>query len=132
MKTQKTLLLPLMIFAILAFSCISWQSPVPNLLSNTKWIGFLNIPAPTEGILKFKKDTVLAYVGDEIIETMSYQTKGDTLIFKKLSGTSPCDDQVGYYKYDIKAEVLTFYLIKDDCPPRTTTFSSDGYKKQAD
>jgi hypothetical protein len=120
----------IIITLFMAMVCLSWQKPVVNVLVNTKWKGTLFVPGAVEGMFNFGKDTVSINLGDQVLETMSYQTKGDTVFLKKLSGGSPCNDEIGQYKYVIKQNVLTFSVIKDDCDARPPSFSPDGYVKQ--
>src|ERR1017187_7218507 len=103
MKKVKTSLL------ILFISMITMN--IKAQLTNTKWKGIANVPMPSECLLDFKNDTVLikdvgngpADLRDElgnmvtatgkdsmVIETMTYQFKGDTLILQKVKGRSPC------------------------------------------
>jgi len=131
MSTQKkTTFAGTLIMALLAVICLSWYTPAANQLANTKWKGTLFAPNAIEGILDFKTDTFKIILGSQIIETMSYQTKGDTLVIKKLSGGSPCSGQFGQYKYSVKGNVLNFAVIRDDCDARPPSFSPDGYTKQ--
>lgn len=127
---KKTTVAQLVITFIFAIVCLSWQMPVANELANTKWKGTVFAPNPIESVFDFKNDTLKVSSGNQIIETMSFQTKGDTLVIKKLSGGSPCSGQVGRYKYAIKSNVLTLAVIQDACEVRPSSFSSDGYKKQ--
>jgi hypothetical protein len=64
--------------------------------TNTKWNGALAVPDTTGVILDFKKDLVNVIVDQsgEVLETMSYTVRADTLIFKKISGQSPCSENI--------------------------------------
>lgn len=109
---------------------IAWQKPVVNPLKNTRWKGLIFAPGAVEGVFSFKKDSLMLYAGTQVIETMWYQTKADTLLLKKLSGGSPCNDEVGQYKFLVKNDLLTLTVIKDGCESRTAAFAPEGYKKQ--
>ncbi|HEY0176717.1 MAG TPA: hypothetical protein VGC08_10085 [Pedobacter sp.] len=120
----------LLLTAIVIIPCLSWRDPEVSNLVQTKWRGVLLVPSPIDGLFEFKKDSLLLYSDDKIVETMSYQEKGDTLILKKISGASPCNDEIGTYKCEIKNDVLTLTVLKDDCTVRSSCFSPDGYKKE--
>lgn len=120
-------------FLIIAIMCLSfhwWINPAPNDLLNTKWTGLVNVPDPRDGALEFKKDSIMVEINHDIIEYLSYQVKGDTLLVKKLSGISPCLEETGRYIYRIKDNQLTISVIEDGCTARSDAFSRDGYKKQ--
>lgn len=129
MKNQQSLILLLSAIVILASGNVSWRASIPNVLLNTKWKGIVFVPSPTQGILNFRKDTLLLTIENQVVETESYRMKGDTLILQKISGGSPCTDEVGYYHYVIKADKCTITPIEDDCVARTTIFSTEGYEQ---
>jgi hypothetical protein len=128
-KINTYVIAPLVLLLLAVIIC--FKSPAAADLVNTKWKGVLNAPGPEDGMLEFKKDSVLAYIGGQIIETSHYSLKGDTLMFQKLSGGSPCTPtQVGKYLYAIKSDVLTIKMISEDCDARIGVFSDAGYKRQ--
>jgi hypothetical protein len=129
---KKASLMQLSTLVLFACACLSWHVSGSNALMNTKWKGILNIPSPSEGVLVFKKDSGIAYYNNHIIETMSYKLNGDTIILRKLSGGSPCNNESGSYKFNIKNDVLTLSVLQDNCEARISTFSPEGYKKQAE
>lgn len=129
-NNRKALTIYLFIAAIFIVPALSWKDPAANNLIQTKWRGVILVPTPIDGLFEFKKDSLLLYSNDRIVETMSYETKGDTLLLKKLSGASSCNDEVGKYKCVVKDDVLTLTVLKDDCAARSSCFSPDGYKKE--
>lgn len=134
MKTKinntKALTIYLFIAIIFIVPALSWKDPAANNLIQTKWRGVILVPTPIDGLFEFKKDSLLLYSNDRIVETMSYEIKSDTLLLKKLSGASPCNDEIGKYKYEVKDDLLTLTVLKDDCATRSSCFSPDGYKKE--
>ena len=129
-NNRRALTTYLFIAAIFILPALSWKDPAANNLVKTKWRGVILVPTPIDGLFEFRKDSLLLYSNDKVVETMSYETKGDTLLLKKLSGASPCNDEVGKYKCEIKDNVLTLTVLKDDCTVRSSCFSPYGYKKE--
>jgi hypothetical protein len=82
------------------------------------------------GALEFKKDTVLLSIEGEVVESMTYMEKGDTLVFKKIYGQSSCGEEIGNYKYQLKDNVLVITAMQDACEMRANAFSKEGYKKE--
>ena len=118
---------------LLLFLLINLSSNTINAqLKNTSWNGDFMVPQPTEGILVFKQDTTYLVLGSEfneesILETMSYKIDHDTLTLQKLSGSSPCSDEIiGKYLFVIKNDMLYIQLISDDCSPRAAAFPTEG------
>ena len=128
MKMIKKLLLILLI--IVSSKTINAQ------LKNTSWKGDFMVPQPAECIMVFKEDTsYLVFASgfnpdkidpDNILETMSYKIDHDTLSLQKLSGNSPCsEDIIGKYSFAIKNDLMYIHLIDDDCPQRASAFPSE-------
>jgi hypothetical protein len=140
MKKVKTIVL-------MFFICLITMN-VNAQLTNTKWKGIANVPMPSECLFDFKNDTVLMrYVGNDpvdlrnelgnmvtvtgkdsmVIETMTYQFTGDTLILQKVKGGSPCDNEtIGKYRIAIKDKKLLISLIADDCEARVQAWPADS------
>lgn len=114
---------------IIAVSCLSMQAPKPEELSNSKWSGTLNVPHAIAVEMEFKKDSLFTYMGEELLETNSFQIKGDTLVLQKLSGRSSCDLLPAHYKYIIKDDILKIEALNDGCSERKDAFSPEGYKR---
>ena len=128
MKMIKKLLLILLI--IVSSKTINAQ------LKNTSWKGDFMVPQPTECIMIFKEDTSFLVFASgfnpdkidpaNIIETMSYKIDHDTLSLQKLSGGSPCsEDIIGKYSFAIKNDLMYIQVINDDCPQRASAFPSE-------
>lgn len=93
----------------------------------------MNIPDPYETFLQFKKDTVIVTLASDgtLIETMNFKLSKDTLRISKLSGMSPCtEDMIGVYHFEIKEEKLTITPITDDCPERVNAFRPEAWTKE--
>ncbi|MEO6347861.1 MAG: hypothetical protein ABIO60_08120 [Aquaticitalea sp.] len=116
-------------FTFTIFSIIFMASPKNNGLVNTSWSGIMNVPNPTPTTLKFSIDTFYVYVDKDLIETSTYSVSNDTLTLKKVSGGSPCMDEVGIYAYDITEDVLIIKPVSDSCDARYYALSPLGYKK---
>ena len=102
-------------------------------LTDTKWRNIMNIPDPYETILQFKKDTVILTIAADgtTIETMNYIVSKDTLKLLKLSGMSPCADNItGLYKIEIKDDKMTIVPISDDCSERANAFKPEPWVKE--
>jgi hypothetical protein len=102
-------------------------------LADTKWKNLMNIPDPYETFLQFKKDTVMINLVSDgtLIETMNFKVSKDTLRITKLSGMSPCtEDIIGVYRFEIKEEKLTITAITDDCPERANAFRPEAWTKE--
>lgn len=123
-------LLNLMFVAGVSFISLSWNNADVNPLLNTHWKGIMNVPDALECGLTFKQDSAIVYLDVTPIETMHYRVSGDTVFLKKIEGASPCVSETGAYRYQIKNDVLTLSLIKDDCSGRAQAFTPEGYKKQ--
>lgn len=118
----------LMAFA-LGFIALSAQSQ----LADTKWKSSMNIPNPVECLLQFKKDTLIVLVAADpsmVVETMTYKLKNDTLTIYKVSGTSPCTDTPGLYKWVLKDEKLFITPLSDECEDRANAFTPEGWIKE--
>lgn len=104
--------------------------PKTDALSNTSWKGFLNVPDPTDASLKFSGDTLYVYINAELIETSTYSVKSDTLNLIKVSGNSPCTNEVGIYTYEIDKNTLMIRPVSDVCEARFYAFDPMGYEKK--
>jgi hypothetical protein len=108
-------------------------STVNAQLTDTKWKNFMNIPESTESFMHFKKDTVLLTVAADgtLVETMTYTINKDTLRLTKISGMSPCGDNVtGLYRIEIKDEKLSIIPISDDCSDRANAFKPEAWTRE--
>lgn len=100
--------------------------------ANTKWTGTLNIPSPAGVMLDFKKDVVDVVLDDsgEVLETMSFTVKADTLFLKKVSGQSGCSEQsVAKLKFSIADNKLSVTSVADDCPERAGAWTNEPFIK---
>ena len=128
MKTIKRLLLILLIS--------SSATRVNAQLINTAWNGEFRVPKPTECTLVFKPDTMYVLLGsdinpdkiapDNILETSSCKISHDTLTIHKISGRSPCSEEIiGKYSFEIKDGLLSLAVLDDDCGPRASAFPTE-------
>lgn len=115
--------------ALLLLGLSARTLPAPDPLAQTRWTGLMSIPSSETVELNFSGNKFDIYLAGQVVETSSYQTRGDTVFFRKLSGGSPCGTETGSYLYQIKANKLLFTAIKDDCQERQDAFSDEGYTK---
>ncbi|MFZ4059096.1 MAG: hypothetical protein ACOYKE_13215 [Ferruginibacter sp.] len=115
------------IFALVALFLTQFNPT--EVLVNTKWEGSLNIPTEVNGGIEFKKDTMYIMYENNIVETMTYKEKGDSLFIQKVSGGSPCEAELGTYTFKIAYDILVLNLVQDNCSERSEAFSPAGYKK---
>ena len=108
------------------------SSAINAQLTDTKWKNFMNIPDPYETIMHFKKDTaILTLAADgSIVETMIYSVSKDTLRLTKVSGLSPCNNNAGLYRIQIKDDTLTIAPISDDCNERANAFKPEPWTRE--
>ena len=118
------------------FACIVifvlLSSAINAQLTDTKWRNFMNIPDSYETIMHFKKDTaILTLLADgSIVETMSYSVNRDTLRLTKISGLSPCNDNAGLYRIQLKDDKLTIAPLSDDCNERANAFNPEPWTRE--
>ena len=122
------------VITILIGASLTATAQVENQLANTTWQGAVETSKVVDVVLRYGADTMTMYtVADkQLLETMTYTMKGDTLTWKKVSGTSPCDTQaLGIYQVMIKSDEMVLKLLKDDCPLRSGALLSKPFKKLA-
>lgn len=123
MKTIKTGILIL-------FICLSTKT-LNAQLQNTAWKGVFMAPTLIECVLEFKTDTlnVNEVNNDNILETSVYKINNDTLTLQKVTGGSPCGNEViGKYRFAINNDKLSISLIEDDCRERALSFPAEPYE----
>lgn len=123
-RMKKTLIISIICISLLSFRHFSNQP-----LENTRWEGQINVPAPTDAIFEFKKDSFLLFVNGDLFETMQYNVSGDSLRIKKLDGNSPCNNENALYTFSIKENKLYIKAVDDPCTIRAGAFG-EYYSKQ--
>jgi hypothetical protein len=108
-------------------------------LTNTKWKGMIRIPADSVGTLKpfgvtwtFAKDTVTVAYDDNVMEpeVMTYKVSGGKLMFKKVSGSVPCNNtDLLTCTYSIKNDQLLLTKVSDECAPRAHADASQPFDR---
>jgi hypothetical protein len=108
-------------------------------LANTKWKGMIRIPADSVGTLKpfgvtwaFTKDTATVTYDDNVmeLEVMTYKAAGEKVMFKKVSGSVPCNNtDLLTCSYSIKNDQLLLKLVSDDCKPRGHADASQPFDR---
>lgn len=110
--------LPILLFCAVGLSASAQQSPS---LAGTTWQGIVRAPKPTEVIFQFKQDTLFLFdsASKVVMETTLYTQKDGQMTWRKLSGSSPCDNQtVGNYIYKIDKDQLSITPVLDVCMGR--------------
>jgi hypothetical protein len=100
--------------------------------ANTKWNGMLMVPEQISVILDFKKDTLIISSDEsgEVLETMSYSIKADTLVLKKVSGGSPCPEgSFGKVKFNMANNKLSILSVVDSCQMRAAAWTKEPFTK---
>lgn len=107
---------------------------VKNPLAHTAWQGAVETSQVVNVVMRYGADTITMYTisDQQLLETMTYTMKGDTLSWKKVSGSSPCDTQaIGIYQAIIKDDQLVLKLLNDECPLRSGALQPTPFKKVA-
>lgn len=98
-------------------------------LANSVWKGDFLINNPVEGNFVFEVTTAHVEINGNIIETMEYHTKGDTLYLTKLDGMSPCEEEdEAVYTYSVDSGRLIIKVVKDGCEVRKYVFPEEGFE----
>lgn len=104
-----------------------------NSLSNTKWKGIMLIPAATDVVLNFKKDSLfLATETGEEIGTLIFSQRGDTLTIRKIWGSSPCpEESQGVYRIEWIEKYIKIQLhgISDECEGRIGVYTTYAFER---
>lgn len=118
---------------LLSFLAVTSFSFANAQLSGSKWKGMLKVPDPMQTVLEFKNDTLVNVINvseDNVVETMTYVVKDTLLTLRKISGSSPCDENtIGRYKITWKDDKFTIALIEDACDVRANAFTSEPWEK---
>ncbi|ADB38808.1 hypothetical protein [Spirosoma linguale] len=125
---------PFFVITLLIGARLTATAQVKNQLANTAWQGTVETSKVVDVVLRYGADTMAMYtVADkQLLETMTYTMKGDSLTWKKVSGTSPCDTQaIGIYQVMIKNDEMVLKLLKDDCPLRSGSLLPKPFKRIA-
>jgi uncharacterized protein with WD repeat len=124
MSTKKIILLCLLMAGAMASKA---------QLTNTKWSGKMNIPDEMQVTLHFTTDTLymlIADMGNQPGEVMSYSAKDSTITLRKISGNSPCDTAAFTVRYTVKNNQLFLTDIADPCAVRVDAWTKDPFVKQ--
>jgi cell wall-associated protease len=112
------------------------QSVAQNSISNTKWKATLLIPQAVDVNFTFKKDTL--YMTTESSEEVGknfFIQRNDTLMIRKISGSSPCPEQSqGIYRIEWLKNGNKFRLhgISDECEGRIGVFTVNPFERIGD
>ena len=102
-------------------------------IANSKWKATLLIPHAVDVNFTFKKDTL--YMTTEIggeVGTIFFIQQNDTLMIRKISGSSPCPEQSqGIYRIEWveNGNKFRLYGISDECEGRIGVFTVSVFEK---
>ena len=102
-------------------------------IANSKWKATLLIPHAVDVNFTFKKDTL--YMTTEIggeVGTIFFIQQNDTLMIRKISGSSPCPEQSqGIYRIEWLENGNKFRLhgISDECEGRIGVFTLNPFER---
>ncbi len=124
---------------LLIFIIIVSSNSINAQLKNTSWKGVFTVPQPTECIMVLKEDTFFLVFAsgfnpnkidpDYILETSTYKIDLDTLTIQKVTGKSPCsEDIIGKYSFEIKNDMLYIQVMDDVCSQRASAFPNEPLK----
>ena len=107
-----------------------------NSISNTKWKATLLIPHAVDVNFTFKKDTLsITTQTSEEVGTIFFIQRNDTLMIRKISGSSPCPEQSqGLYRIEWLENGNKFRLhgISDECEGRAGVFTTNPFERIPD
>lgn len=109
------------------------QSFAQNAINNIKWKATLLIPHAVDVNFTFKKDTlyITTQTSDEVGTNFFIQSN-DTLMIRKISGSSPCPEQAqGMYRIEWFENGNKFRLhgISDECEGRIGVFTLNAFER---
>lgn len=125
---------PLGWLGLLALTSLSARAQAQSAqpLAGTAWRGIMRVPNPTEVVLQFRQDSLILIepASREVVEIMAYTRQGDQWTWRKLLGSSPCDDQArGTCRYQISQGELRISVVHDDCPERGFAITEAPFRK---
>ena len=121
----------ILIVALISF--FGRQSFAQNLISNTAWKGTLLIPHSVDVKFTFKKDTLYITTDNSgELGTIFFVQRNDTLMIRKISGSSPCPEQTqGIYRIEWleKGNKIRLHGISDECEGRIGVFTVNPFER---
>ena len=104
-----------------------------NSISNTKWKATLLIPHAVDVNFTFKKDTLyMTAESSGEVGTNFFIQRNDTLMIRKISGSSPCPEQAeGIYRIEWLENGNKFRLhgISDECEGRIGVLTVNPFER---
>jgi len=102
-------------------------------IANSKWKATLLIPHAVDVNFTFKKDTLYmtTETGGEV-GTIFFIQQNDTLMIRKISGSSPCPEQSqGIYRIEWveNGNKFRLYGISDECEGRIGVFTVNPFER---
>lgn len=118
---------------ILLIIILSSENLKSQTISNSNWKGTLLIPYAVDVKFTFKKDTL--YITTETkqeVGTLVFTQRNDTLMIRKISGSSPCPEQTqGIYRIEWleKGNKFRLHGISDECEGRIGVFTVNSFER---
>jgi hypothetical protein len=128
-KRLKAMMRVISIIIVILFS----ENAISQTISNTKWKATLLIPHAVDVSFTFKNDTL--YMTTETsgeVGTNFFIQRNDTLMVRKISGSSPCPEQAqGIYRIRWLESGNKFQLsgISDECEGRIGVFTVTSFER---
>jgi len=91
-------------------------------LANTKWTGTMMVPSE-------QKDSLFIMIDNDVVESMTYTVKDNTIIANKFDGKSPCDLGPFTLTYSLKGNQLFIKDTSDSCDDRLHAWTTDPFIK---
>jgi len=106
---------------------------ISQTIADTKWKATLLIPHAVDVNFTFKKDTLyMSTENNEEVGKNLFVQRNDTLMIRKISGSSPCPEQAqGIYRIEWLENGNKFRLhgISDECEGRIGVFTVNVFEK---
>ena len=106
---------------------------ISQTISNTKWKATLLIPHAVDVNFIFENDTL--YITTEMggeVGTIFFIQRNDTLMIRKISGSSPCPEQAqGMYRIEWLENGNKFRLhgLSDECEGRIGVLTTNPFER---
>ena len=118
---------------ILIIIILSSENLTSQTISNPNWKGTLLIPDAFDVKFTFKKDTL--YITTETsreVGTLVFTQRNDTLMIRKISGSSPCPELAqGFYLIEWleKGNKFRLHGISDEYEDRIGVFTVNPFER---
>ena len=88
------------------------------------------VPNEQKVTLTFKKDSLFIIINDDVVESMTYTVKDNSILASKVDGKSPCELGPFTLTFTLKDNKLFIKDITDSCDERLNAWTADPFIKQ--